>query len=118
MILWIDAQLSPKLAPWLTEAFDEIEAFSVRYLGLRDAKDSVIFMAARDANAIVVTKDKDFVDLLTQYEAPSKIIWVTCGNTTNERTREIFIARLPQALALLQSEETLVEIRDRKEADN
>lgn len=113
MILWIDAQLSPKLAPWLTDTFEEMEAFSVRFLGLRDAKDREIFMAARQVGAIVITKDKDFVNLLEQYGTPPKLIWVTCGNTSNSRMREILTAQLPQALALLAESETLVEIRDR-----
>lgn len=38
MILWIDAQLSPALAPWIAEHF-RIEAFSVKYLGHRNATD-------------------------------------------------------------------------------
>jgi predicted nuclease of predicted toxin-antitoxin system len=112
MILWIDAQLSPKLAPWITDTIAGIDAYSVRYIGLRDAKDLVIFMAAREANAIVVTKDRDFVAPLEQYGAPPKIIWLTCGNTSNAKVRENFLSTLPQALALLQGEEVLVQVRD------
>jgi predicted nuclease of predicted toxin-antitoxin system len=41
MTFWIDAQLPPQLAPWLTETF-KVEAFSVRFLGLRDAEDEDI----------------------------------------------------------------------------
>jgi predicted nuclease of predicted toxin-antitoxin system len=42
VILWIDAQLSPALASWIAEHF-KIEAFSVKYLGYRDANDRQIF---------------------------------------------------------------------------
>jgi predicted nuclease of predicted toxin-antitoxin system len=52
MILWIDAQLSPALAPWLFSAFD-ISAFALRDLGLRDATDRQIFLAARRDGATV-----------------------------------------------------------------
>lgn len=38
MKIWIDAQLSPALATWLTNEFG-IEAKAVRELGLRDATD-------------------------------------------------------------------------------
>jgi predicted nuclease of predicted toxin-antitoxin system len=55
MILWIDAQLSPSLAPWLSTTFTEIEAFSVRWLGFQEATDIEIFMAAREAGAVVKT---------------------------------------------------------------
>ena len=36
MILWIDAQLSPALARWLSDTFG-VTAHAVRDLGLRDA---------------------------------------------------------------------------------
>ena len=68
MMIWIDAQLSPSLAGWITQTFG-IEAQAVRDLGFRDAKDSLIFQAARGANAIVLTKDSDFSRLLDQHGA-------------------------------------------------
>lgn len=46
---------------WITDHFPEIEAYSVKYLGLRDAEDPEIFEAARMAGAVVMTKDNDFV---------------------------------------------------------
>ena len=58
MILWVDAQLSPSLAGWITDSLG-LAATAVRELGLRAAKDFVIFQAAREANAIVLTKDAD-----------------------------------------------------------
>ena len=48
MILWIDAQLSPALARWLSDTFG-VTAHAMRDLGLRDAKDLPIFHAAREA---------------------------------------------------------------------
>ena len=55
MIVWIDAQLSPYLARWLSSEFG-VEARPVRDLGLRDAKDREIFLAAWEAEAVVLTK--------------------------------------------------------------
>ena len=60
MILWIDAQLSPALARWINETFG-VAAYAVRDLGLREAKDLVIFHAAQEAGAVVMSKDSDFV---------------------------------------------------------
>ena len=51
MKLWLDAQLSPRLARWIVEQFG-IDASPIRDLGLRDARDREIFLAARQANAI------------------------------------------------------------------
>jgi len=57
-----------------------------------------------------MTKDSDFVDLVNRLEAPPQIIWLTCGNTSNARLREVLISTLPDALELLQAGEKLVEI--------
>jgi len=43
MEIWIDAQLSPSLAVYLNQSFSGINAFSLSYLGLSDAKDLMIF---------------------------------------------------------------------------
>ena len=109
MILWIDAQLSPALAPWIASEFGA-EAFSVRYLGLRDAADGEIFRAAREASAVVMTKDGDFVQLLDIHGPPPQVLWVTLGNTSNARMREVLRRTLPRAMELLAAGEPLVEI--------
>jgi Domain of unknown function (DUF5615) len=66
--LWLDAQLSPALAPWLA-ATCNVSCTAVRDLGLREAVDRDIFMAGRAASAVIVTKDADFVRLLEQLTA-------------------------------------------------
>lgn len=78
MIFWIDAQLSPLLARWLTTT-SAVEAHAVRELDLRDAEDSQIFRGARDARAVVITKDKDFVQMVERLGAPPQVLWLTCG---------------------------------------
>ncbi|NOT47406.1 MAG: DUF5615 family PIN-like protein [Acidobacteria bacterium] len=109
MKLWIDAQLSPAIASWISSNFD-FEAIAIRDIGLREAEDLAIFMAAKREDAFVVTKDKDFVILLDRFGPPPKIIWLTCGNTSNFRLRSILQESLLQALELLDGGETLVEI--------
>jgi predicted nuclease of predicted toxin-antitoxin system len=109
MKLWINAQLSPALADWISKTFD-VEAVAVRELGLRDATDSEIFMAARRESAIVLTKDSDFVDLVNQHGTPPQVIWLTCGNTSNAQLKQILAKTMQQALAMLASGESVVEI--------
>ena len=109
MTIWIDAQMSPAMAAWLSTGFS-VKATAVRDLRLRDAKDQEIFQAARRANAIVMTKDSDFVLLLDKFGPPPQVIWITCGNTSNARLKEILTNTLPKALELLQAGEQLVEI--------
>src|SRR5437867_11247841 len=100
MILWLDAQLSPSVAAWISATFG-IEAHAVRDLGLREAKDSPIFQAARAAGAVVMTKDSDFAEMVQRLGPPPKVLWVTCGNTSNARLREILSSQLPAAVARL-----------------
>ena len=111
MILWLDAQLSPYLVPWIADTFS-VQTRAIRDVGLRDARDMDIFMAARAAEAVVVTKDADFPKLLHQHGPPPKVLWVTCGNSSNARLMEIFRETLPAALRLLAGGEPIVEIAD------
>jgi len=109
--LWLDEQLSPALAAWIAHRLNVV-ARSVRDLGLKSASDPEIFFAARQADAVVITKDQDFVRLLERHGPPPKIIWVTCGNTSNARMQQVLATALPAALGLLGKGESLVEIRD------
>jgi predicted nuclease of predicted toxin-antitoxin system len=94
MNIWIDAQLPPTLASWLNNSF-EVNAMALRDFGLRDAKDIEIFEAARVANAIIMTKDSDFVDLVCRLGSPPQILWLTCGNVTNRNLRQLLAITFP-----------------------
>ena len=109
MRIWVDAQMSPAIATWISSNYAVI-AVAIRDLGLRDAKDKEIFEAARQEKAVVMTKDSDFVLLLDKLGPPPQIIWVTCGNTSNARLKEVLTNTLPKALDLLNLGEKLVEI--------
>jgi len=111
VIIWIDAQLSPALAPWLTTEFG-IEAFSVRFLNMVRWKDLEIYNAARAANVAVLTKDSDFVLLQERLGAPPSVLWVRCGNTSNAHLKDVLRRTFPAAYALVQAGEPLVEITD------
>jgi len=110
--IWIDAQLSPALAAWINRTYDNIKAQSVRAVGLRDAEDEEIFQAAREANIIMMSKDSDFLNLLDRYGPPPKVIWITCGTTSNQRMRKILKRTLRSAVQMLEADETIVEIGD------
>ena len=69
MTIWIDAQLSPSLAAWINRNFSSCKACSVRALHLQDAFDNVIFNEARQAHAVIMTKDSDFLKLIDQFGA-------------------------------------------------
>lgn len=112
MNFWIDAQLPPSLAPWLTETF-EVKAIALRDLGLRDAEDIDIFQSARKEGIIIMTKDSDFIELVNRLGTPPQILWLTCGNVTNRNLKRLLSATFPEALRLLQQGENIVEISDK-----
>ncbi|MCC7165708.1 MAG: DUF5615 family PIN-like protein [Anaerolineae bacterium] len=111
MKIWVNAQLSPTIATWIARNF-AVEAIAVRDLGLREALDIDIFEAARAASAVVMTKDSDFIDMVNARGVPPQVLWLTCGNTSNEKLQEILAKTLPQAIGLLELGEKIVEITD------
>jgi predicted nuclease of predicted toxin-antitoxin system len=109
MNIWIGAQLPPTLASWLNATF-AVNSMALRDLGLRDAKDVKIFETARIENAVIMTKDSDFIDLVCRLGSPPQILWLTCGNVTNRNLRQLLIVTFPDALERLRQGEMIVEI--------
>jgi predicted nuclease of predicted toxin-antitoxin system len=108
-MIWVDAHLSPAIAVWIADTF-KIPALALRDVGLRDAEDPEIFEAAKAQGIIFITKDSDFVDLVDRFEVLPQIIWLTCGNTSNTRLKEILTETLLDALEILRTGENLIEI--------
>jgi len=113
MIIWIDAQLSPSIAAWINRSFPNIQAQSVRSLNLQRANDHAIFVAAKQAKAVIMSKDSDFLKLIDQYGIPPHIIWITCGNTSNTRMRDVLEKSLDKVVELIRAGEPVVEIGDK-----
>ena len=111
MKLWLDAHLSPALVPWLRAQFS-LDAQAVRDLGLRDAVDTEIFEAARQANAVIMTKDADFAALVERLGPPPRVLWLRCGNSSNARLRVLLGVALADAIDLLDRGEPMLEISD------
>jgi predicted nuclease of predicted toxin-antitoxin system len=103
--------LSHALAPWLTERYS-VEAYSVDDLGFAQSEDLKIFHAARIADAVVMTKDSDFAELVYRLGPPPHILLIAIGNSRNTRLRQILAETFPAALDLLQSGEPLVQISE------
>jgi predicted nuclease of predicted toxin-antitoxin system len=111
MTIWLDAQLAPSLAIWITLRFG-VETRPVRDLNLREAEDEVIFRAAAHDGIVVMTKDDDFVRLLERLGPPPQIIWLRCGNTSNAYLRRLLGDIFSDVLELLRAGEPLVEVAD------
>jgi predicted nuclease of predicted toxin-antitoxin system len=87
-----------------------IKASHVLELDFLARDDQAIFAEARAANAVVVTKDDDFVQLLDRLGAPPQVVWVTCGNVKNAELRRIILSAWPRIAELLAGGEQLVEV--------
>ena len=109
MKFWLNANLSPQLARWIGANF-KCECKTIKELGLRDAADSELFAAARKANAIVITKDTDFREMVLRLGAPPQVLWITTGNTSTSFLIRILQSALPEAIKHLEAGAPLVEI--------
>jgi predicted nuclease of predicted toxin-antitoxin system len=85
VILWLDNQLPPALASWMRATCD-VECVPIRDLALQRASDIDIFLAARMAGAVVVTKDADFAALAGQHGSPPQVVLITCGKHVQRAT--------------------------------
>jgi predicted nuclease of predicted toxin-antitoxin system len=109
--IWLDNQLPPALAAWMRAAL-ALDCTPVRELNLQRVSDHEIFMSAREARAIVMTKDGDFVELLERHGPPPQVILVTCGNTSNTQLRRLVSVAWPVLRPMLERGEALVELGD------
>jgi predicted nuclease of predicted toxin-antitoxin system len=109
-MIWLDAHLSPRVARWIREVLGH-DAQALRDIGLRDAEDQEIFDRGKQEDVIILTKDKDFVDLVSRLGSPPSVIWLRCGNTTEARLKQILTDHLDDALRFIGAGDNLVEIQ-------
>lgn len=91
----VDAQLPRRLATRLVELGEDAQ----HTLELPDGNattDAQIAQLADDANAVVISKDRDFVDAHLVNGSPAKLLWVTTGNISNNQLLEQFESLLIQ----------------------
>ena len=100
------------MARWLSDRFN-VKAIALRDLGLRDSEDVEIFKAARAANAVLISKDVDFVELVDRLGPPPQLLWLTCGNASNERLKELFGRVFQKAREMIENGIPIVEIADK-----
>lgn len=109
MTIWLDAHLPPALANWLSSTFG-VTATHLRSLGLRDATDAEIHAAARAVDAIIMTKDADFPEIVDRLGSPPQVIWLRCGNTTNAALRDLLSQEWPEICPKLEAGDAVVEV--------
>jgi predicted nuclease of predicted toxin-antitoxin system len=103
----VDAQLPPALAAWIRQRGHEAQA--VRELGLRDAEDEEIWTRAIELDAIIVTKDADFV-LIAATVPGTQVLWIRMGNTSNAHLLNRFELHWDGLLDHLASGSRVIEL--------
>ncbi len=98
--LLFDQNLSPRLVGRVAGRFPA--SAHVGEMGLSTATDVEVLEFAERQDFVIVTKDKDFADLVTSRGDGPRVLWVMLGNVT---TVEI-------AAAILDSADSIIELLD------
>lgn len=105
----IDAQLPPVLAQWLRERGHEAE--HIYDLDEVDCDDEVIWRLALDRDAVVITKDRDFVAWVFARSPAPRVLWLRFGNSRNAALRRQLGAAWPRIEQALAGDGLVVEAR-------
>ena len=105
----VDAQLPPALARWLAEQGHEAE--HVADIGLEASPDRTIWDTAHRKEAVVLSKDEDFVTLTTLQPGQVQVVWIRVGNTTKRSLLEWFAPLLPAIEEALARGDNLIEVK-------
>ncbi len=107
MKIIVDHQLPPLLAEWFRA--QGLDAVHVRELGMSAAPDSDIWAEASRDNAVVISRDEDFVARVRSGGA--RLVWIRIGNCTNPTLLAAIEENWPAIQDKLQGGERLVELR-------
>ena len=105
----VDNQLPPALAEFLRQqGFDANHVFD---RGLDKATDREICQHAEATNRVIISKDEDFLHLVSVGATSARLIWVRLGNSRTTALVAAFRALWPSIKAALDEGEQVVEIR-------
>lgn len=103
----VDAQLPPALARWIASHGHWAE--HVADCGLVSAPDGAIRAYAANTDAVIVTKDEDFVIHRLLSGGPA-VVWVRAGNTRRVELLRRFDAGFAEIIDALERGDRVVEI--------
>jgi predicted nuclease of predicted toxin-antitoxin system len=95
----VDAQLPPALAGWLVEQGHE--AGHVFDAGLASADDPDVWSETVRRNAVLITKDENFLAIRSASRDGPSVVWLRIGNATNRALIDWLAPRFPAILAAL-----------------
>lgn len=108
MKLWLDVHIAPALVKWL-EA-QGLEAATFASEGWERHGDLSVFEALAQQGAVIVSKDRDFVDIVRRNGPPPQILWIRRGNCSSRSLIDLFEAEFDKAIAKLVAGASVVEL--------
>jgi predicted nuclease of predicted toxin-antitoxin system len=107
--LLLDENLSRNIVPALQEAFPGTT--QVALVGLERASDRAVWEFAKAGEFTIVTKDDDFLGLISLLGYPPKIVLLTLGNCTNRQIIDALVRSRKEIEALVADDEVgLIEV--------
>lgn len=103
----LDQNLPVTLCGWLEARGYHAE--HIRYIGLRDAKDWDICSEAKRRQAVLVTKDRDYIELVER-EQVLQLLLIRTGNKSTNDLIKILERCWPDVEARLGRGQGLIEI--------
>ena len=104
----VDAQLPPALARFLSDAGHQAE--HVYDIGMDAASDRAIWDYALQNKATIITKDEDFISLVsTSLNAPP-VVWIRVGNIGKQALLKWIDPMMASIIIEIESGEKLIEI--------
>ena len=105
----VDAQLPPDLATWLRErGFPADHVFSLLSPA---AEDDVIWATAKSLDAVLLTKDEDFITLRNRVPSGPSVVWLRIGNATNPVLLDWLALRLNSIISEIEAGTAVIEVR-------
>jgi len=84
-------------------------AVHVKDLMLAESLDIDIWRRASTERLIVVTKDKDY-NQLAETGSGARLLWIKCGNCSNEELEQFISARWPKVLRWLETSDPVLTL--------
>ncbi len=105
----VDNQLPPVLARCIRTEFGA-EARHVADVGLQEGTDAELWAYASKTDAVLISKDDDFVRFILTTPT-ARLIWVRTGNCRSGHLLNVFRRVWPRVLERLDNNDRFIEVR-------
>lgn len=108
MKLLFDENLSPKLSGLLADAYPG--STNVLEAGLGGAPDNEVLAYAGQMGFVIVSKDRDFLDMILQSHSSIKLVWIRLGNSSTASVHLLLRNQVERLARFSQSTDLVLEI--------